>query len=287
MKVLSKKNVWFTVVVSCVIIALLSYVVINTMYNQDKIIKKDTSFLESFVATCSYPFLKIQSFLLEPLKKRISYHTLHDQLYKKALAIQDENDQLKAKIIELEVALHFAHKTEEVVQFSSRYTTNFKRLAKVLLRCFTEQEHSLIIDSGSLDGIVKDMAVVYKNNLIGKISHVYTYHSKVLLITDRRCPVSCYCVNTKTEGILQGDNSFNASHLLHVDRLHDLKVDDLVVSSGQGVIFPEGFALGKIDSFNPDGIHYSIQVKPIFLLHEIDYCYVIQKVLDPSEHEIQ
>ena len=69
----------------------------------------------------------------------------------------------------------------------------------------------------------------------------------------------------------------DTARLLHVDRLHELKVDDVLVSSGEGLIFPQGFLLGKISSFEPDGIHFLVTIEPIIDLYAIDYCYIIQK----------
>ncbi len=277
MKILNKKNNLLFFFFAALFIGL-SYLAgslfFKNSFNQKP---EEVGFFDTIASSCIYPLLKIQQAFVDPFRKKISYHIAHEQLYKKALLIQEENDSLKAHIISLEATAVFAEKIKEVVEFQSRYTTDYAKLARVIMRHISTDEHSCLIDSGSMQGVQNSMAVIHKNNLIGKVTHVYPYYSKVLLITDQRCPVSCYCIKTKTEGIFQGVNSTEIGQMLHVDRLHELKVGDTLISSGEGLIFPEGFAIGTVTAFNPDGIHFSIQVAPFVDLYTIDYCYVIQK----------
>ena len=276
MKVFNKNSNVLVVVAFGLLIGI-AFLVSSLVFKNNLDVSKEPSSITVFTSCLMYPLLKIQQALVAPFQKKISYHTSHEQLYKKALAIQEENDSLKAENLALKATAVFADKTKEIIEYQSRYSTDYAKLTQVIMKHRSADEHSLLVDSGSNQGVEVGMAVICKNNLIGKVTQIYPCYSKVLLITDERCPVSCYCLDTKTEGIFQGNNSIDTAHLLHVDRLHELKIGDVLVSSGEGLIFPQGFLLGKISSFEPDGIHFLVKIEPIIDLYSIDYCYIIQK----------
>lgn len=52
---------------------------------------------------------------------------------------------------------------------------------------------------------------------------------------------------------------------------------DLVLSSGEGLIFPRGFALGNVKHYQVNGLLHDVIVEPLINLETINYCYVIQK----------
>ena len=150
------------------------------------------------------------------------------------------------------------------------------RLTNIIFKQFSD-EHFFLIDLGKHKDIVVNMAVVYKNCLVGKVVEVYPFYSKVLLITDPMCKVASYCSKTGAAGIYQGTRKLDFGSLTHVDHLAKLKVDDQLFSSGEGLIFPRGFCIGEIDTFRDTGVHYEVTVKLLVDLTKLSYCYVLQK----------
>ncbi len=56
-----------------------------------------------------------------------------------------------------------------------------------------------------------------------------------------------------------------------------MQKNDLVISSGQGMVFPRGFGLGRIRYFTADGVNYTTRLSPLLNLKKLDYCYLLQK----------
>ena len=191
--------------------------------------------------------------------------------------LQKEKELLLEKCNALEATSCYASKIESIVTFAQRYDVKKMRLCQVLLKKLSANEQTFIIEGGLKHGISVDMAVVYKGNLVGKIVRVFDVMSIVMLVTDKRCNVSSYCLKTKTRGILKGLNNDQEVQLHYVDRLSYVEDLDIIVSSGEGLIFPEGFCLGTIVSISPDGVHYKVKVKPSLEPSKIDYCYVVAK----------
>ena len=72
--------------------------------------------------------------------------------------------------------------------------------------------------------------------------------------------------------------------MTHVGRLKKVKIGDLLISSGKGLVFPQGFLLGKIISAQPNGMHFDIIVEPVVDVSSIEYCYLLQKESSIIEH---
>ncbi|NBQ17842.1 hypothetical protein EBU24_06000, partial [bacterium] len=172
MKVFNKNSNVLVVVAFGLLIGI-SFVVSSVVFKDSSTDVKELSRTTIFTSCFMYPLLKIQQVLVAPFQKKISYHTSHEQLYKKALAIQEENDYLKTENLALKATEVFAQKTKEVVEFQSRYSTDYAKLTQVIMKHRNADEHSFLVDSGSNQGVEVGMAVVCKNNLIGKVAQVY------------------------------------------------------------------------------------------------------------------
>ncbi len=174
--------------------------------------------------------------------------------------------------------LNRAH--SELIEESKRESDlnrNFKQidnssnnlLAPVILRNISPDAHFLIIEGGKDQGLEVDMVCVYQNNLIGRITEVYEHLSKVLLVTDRSCKVSAICTQHQVYGIYEGNNTTDNGKLCHISHLFEVQPDDVVITSGEGLLFPRGFILGRITQAERVGVNYEISVKPLIDMRAI------------------
>ncbi len=235
------------------------------------------TFFDSIVSQSIYPFLYCNRVVHGWYTSYTFEKKSNNELRHQVFDLEKERDVLHEKIMSMEATIGYAERTEAVRFFAQRYDMKNVQLCQVLLRRLSDVEQIFIIEGGKNHGITVDMAVVYKGNLVGKIIQVDALYSVVLLVTDARCQVSSYCLHTKTRGIFQGDNKTNKAHLQYVDRLSSVEEGDIIVSSGEGLIFPEGFCMGTIKHVEPQGIHFLIDVQPALDPEKVDYCYVVLK----------
>ena len=236
------------------------------------------SYLLEHVSSCVlYPVLVVQHKLVDPVKiwvqKKYTMRELHEKLH----VLQKEKEQLLAENITLHTSLSYLRATHELREFKQRYDYDNAHIAQILVRHFSDQDHFFLIDKGRDYGIEPDMVVIHNNCLIGKVVAAYPWYSKVCLITDRLCKVAAYCSGTKANGIHEGVNEEGHTVLNYVSHLAHVDEDDLVISSGEGMVFPQGFALGRVEMKKQDGLHYQIHVKPLVDLRTIQYCLVVPK----------
>ncbi len=232
-----------------------------------------TYFFQRCASYLIYPILAAHHSLIEPLSHPFSTEK-KGALSKKHRILQKKYNKLQARVIELEGTQAYLNGTQELRDFAKRYQQDY-RVSRVLSRTLSDQEQSFFIEGGESSGVERDMVVVYCNSVVGKIIEVYPWYSKVCLITDKRCKVGAYCAKTRAQGIHEGSNHSGQTELKYVDHLSSVNEGELVLTSGEGLVFPEGFALGTIASLCPDGLYQKVQVKPIFSIQSIDYCAVL------------
>ena len=112
--------------------------------------------------------------------------------------------------------------------------------------------HSLIIDLGQKSGIMPGEAVIYKNNLIGKVDLVEGVYSRVILTHNPKFSTLGQTLENNALGIIKGQGDFIL--LDHVSISDRLKVGEAVVTRGdlneKGVGVPAGLTVGKMEAIS-------------------------------------
>lgn len=222
-----------------------------------------------------YPFLKIYTVINSSLHQQAQDRADHKQVQDHLEALRIENHVLKNRLIQLECERCFLGQVQELMDYAQRYDVEQKTLGKVLMRSCNTQEDMMFIEGGANKNFSKDDIVVYKNALIGRVIEVYPWYSKVILVTDQRCRIAAELTNG-INGICCGCNN-QALKLSFIAHFKPVMVGDLIMSTGQGLLYPSGFGLGVVQSVTTDSVAHEITVKPMFDIDAIDYVYVLQK----------
>lgn len=125
---------------------------------------------------------------------------------------------------------------------------------------------TLIINRGAKDGIRVGEAVVYQNNLVGKVTEVSDNFSNVILVSNASFSLTAETLQTKTPGVAQGQGG-GGIILVNVLLSDNLTKGDLVVTKGSvslnGLGFPPGLVIGKINavSKNPSDLFQEAKVQ--------------------------
>jgi rod shape-determining protein MreC len=119
----------------------------------------------------------------------------------------------------------------------------------------------LYVDRGSVSGVMREMAVVTPDGIIGKVTAVYPTVSEVLLITDPMFAAGVISGKTHAHGTLKG----TGTSLCKVDFVaFEDKVDpgDWFYTSGDDRIFPRGMPVGVVKSIKPGQPYREITLEP-------------------------
>lgn len=233
------------------------------------------TFIDKTLSLCATPVLVTYNKIISPLNALYKHYYNYKELIAERDFYKEKYVKVQGNLIEYQATYTFDKTTQKLENFTNRYKNTHAFLCKVLVHRLSDAEQIIVVNAGSRHGITKNMLAVYGSTLLGKVSETFGYYSYVQLITDKQSRVSVYCQETKTKGIIEGKNDKALLSLSYVDCLQPLKIDDVLISSGEGLIFPEGFGVGTIISYIPQELHYSVYVKPSHDISTIDYCYLI------------
>ena len=144
---------------------------------------------------------------------------------------------------------------------------------------------TVLIDKGENDGVETGMAVVVPKGIAGQVTDVSANYSKVLLIIDHNSAVDALVQNDRARGIIQGDAAGQCL-FKYVLRKHDIKIGDIVVSSGLDGVFPKGLAVGYVSAvIKPkSGIFQDVTVSPYVDFEKLEEVLI---VLNPKKQEFE
>jgi rod shape-determining protein MreC len=243
--------------------------------------------LDTCMSYCVYPLLLVQDSLISPIKQYCEMVRVNREM--EGICVQSLHDrqELLRENIELASCLDFVKATEEFNEFKKRYSSRAVT-AQIISRHFDTGQHFFWIDAGKNRDVNVDMVVVYKNCLVGRVTEVLPYYSRVSLITDPSCKISAFCKDSREHAIHEGTGSLHQTKLTYVfdsrlDLEKRLKKGDIVLSSGEGLVFPKGFGLGTIESFSPEDLEFKVTLTPLIDFTTIDYCCVIAKGAEFSD----
>ena len=123
----------------------------------------------------------------------------------------------------------------------------------------------IVLDKGQEEGLEIDapvLAVVEgREALVGRIVEASGHIAKVMLLQDSLSSVAATVTGVRGEdGVVEGTNTHELL-LKYLDRGSEVKIGDMVVTSGLGKAFPPGVPMGWIESIEPDPRQLFLQAK--------------------------
>jgi len=106
--------------------------------------------------------------------------------------------------------------------------------------------HKVIINRGIKDGAFKGQPVLDAFGLMGQVIEVGEASSTVLLISDSTHAIPVQVNRNGVRAIAEGTGDLNSLSLRHVSTNTDIRVGDLLVSSGLGERFPVGYPVAEV-----------------------------------------
>lgn len=179
----------------------------------------------------------------------------------------------------------------ENMALSDQFQTNYPRSSSLLsanivgapgfIPGFSVPE-TLIIDRGTSDGVKLGDAVVFKNNLVGKITNINNYFSQVTLVTNTN---SSFTTKTSSQNLVlgvvkgQGGGQILLDNVLLSDTIN---VGDLVMTNGDTNIngggYPPDLVVGKVISVDkrPSELFQRAQVQSFLEFSKLTTVFIMK-----------
>jgi rod shape-determining protein MreC len=135
---------------------------------------------------------------------------------------------------------------------------------------------TVVIDQGSSSGIAEGMAVVAADGVVGQIVKVAPGTSRVLLLTDHTSGIAATIQRSRARGVVKGKGEGLCS-LDFTTREEDVKVGDMVITSGVGGVFLKGIPIGEVTMVKRGeyGIFQTVTIRPIVNIAHLEEALVV------------
>ncbi|MBA6293386.1 rod shape-determining protein MreC [Colwellia sp. MB3u-70] len=197
---------------------------------------------------------------------KINELVFHEQALQLAI-VQRENNRLRALLAS---PLHGDAK---------------KMVAEILSVDSDPYTHQVVINRGANDGVYEGQAVIDDEGVVGQILHVGTTSSRVLLITDITHAVPVRISRNGLRLIATGGGVIDRLTHNYVPHSSDIRTGDLLVTSGLGSKFPEGYPVAKVTGVIQDESRAfsQIQSQPVAKIDRLRYVLLLW----PEQNNLQ
>lgn len=135
---------------------------------------------------------------------------------------------------------------------------------------------TVVIDQGSSSGIAEGMPVVAADGVVGQVVKVTSGTSRVLLLTDHSSGIAATIQRSRARGVVKGKGDGLCS-LEFTTREEDVKVGDMVVTSGIGGVFLKGIPIGEVTMVKRGeyGIFQTVTIRPLVNISHLEEALVV------------
>lgn len=181
--------------------------------------------------------------------------------------VRAENRRLREEIRRLRVEGLRVRETDDENRRLRRLLALQERLplttvsGEIIARDWGGWIRALTVNRGRGDKIARLTAVISPDGLVGRVVEVRPGASIVQVLTDPASTVGAHVVRTRTPGIVEGEPSGALRFKYMARDGAQIEVGDVLVTSGQGGLFPRGIPVGRVRSIDDRGaalFHYAV-----------------------------
>jgi rod shape-determining protein MreC len=223
-------------------------------------------------------FRSALSFFVDPLKYLVDLPTVlvekTGNFISSYQALKMENEKLReVYLINQTKMLKFSALENENIRLRALLENSFKLgeqvlVAELLSVNIVPYEHLVVVNKGTRFGVHLQQPVLDSNGVVGQVFRALPFSSEIMLITD---PNHAIPVQVNRNGLLTiavGSGQLNRLLLPFLPSNADIRPGDLLITSGLGGTFPQGYPVAVVDEFTsqPSKAFSNITATPKALL---------------------
>lgn len=275
-----RKKIETKYIILIVVIAIIIFLVaINAVMKNNRDVNfvngffKDGALFINKVINTPINFVKDKINEKEEQKALLKKYKKLKNKYKSTENLRLENSELKKEIKELKKSLELKN-----------ILSDYEKINSVTLnRNLGYWYRNITIDKGKKDGVIKNMAVVNSDGLIGTIYKTSNHTSTVQLLTSNqfnKISVKIEVGDKYVYALLTKYNEEDNTFVLEgVSENTEIPVDSKVTTTGMGSIFPSGILVGKVVSIDTDNYDLAkiIKVKSNVNFNDINIVTILKR----------
>lgn len=199
------------------------------------------------------------------------------------LLLKDENKRLveeNARLYNMLKSGYMATPLSQYIKKDTLYKQQYTYVsAKAVNSSINRRSNYITINIGSNQGLTRHMAVVNSDGVVGRVTDVSANFATVMSLLHKDNIVNCQLKNDGTYGPLIWDGKdYQYCQLKDIPVHTKIKKGDIVETSEQSGIFPEGIKVGTVDSYEQrSGEPFlTVKVKLSTDFKKLNYLFVIK-----------
>jgi rod shape-determining protein MreC len=165
--------------------------------------------------------------------------------------LQVEIERLAEENLQLREALVASGRLQRVAEMRERYEIPMLPAELVGVDA-SPWFRSVLVDRGRDRGVRSGMPVISAQGLVGLVTATSRRSAKAMLVLDRQTAIDGVIQRSRSRGIVRGRGS-EMLEFEFVARESDIQVNDLVITSGLGGVYPKGLSIGTITEISDPG----------------------------------
>ncbi len=110
----------------------------------------------------------------------------------------------------------------------------------------------LLVNRGGNDGVHRAQPVITGDGVLGQVFRIGPWSAEIILITDAEHALPVQVLRSGVRTIALGTGRSTSLELPYVPQNYDVRVDDVLVTSGLGQVFPYGLPVAKVTKVERD-----------------------------------
>lgn len=244
---------------------------------------RDESVFDLFLIDTLAPIQKGLSNVRYSISEGIDKYVANISAKEDLAELQQDYSVLKSKYFSLEQEISTIKKQNLIIDKYGARSSN-PILARVISRDASSDYRMIRLNKGIDDGVQIQSPVVTLNGLVGYIYRASDNFSDVLTILDSKAKIDGQIKRTNSLGIIEGTLGDFCS-MKYLLRRDPIALDDVVVTSGLGNIFPQGIPIGyvrKIDK-QSHGINQEVSIRPSVIFDKLTDVLILSRKLSNQQ----
>jgi rod shape-determining protein MreC len=178
--------------------------------------------------------------------------------YVELVGVQQENERLRARLarlaednLQLREALVASGRLQQIAEMRDDFEIPMLP-SELVGGDVSPWFRSVSFDRGLGDGVRSGMPVISEDGLVGLVTAVSQRASRTMLLLDRQSAVDGTVQRSRARGIVRGRGS-DELEFEFVVRGGDVRVGDVVITSGLGGVYPKGLRIGQVTAVSDPG----------------------------------
>lgn len=199
------------------------------------------------------------SYVVDPLKYAVDLpsaiiNQASESLGSYAALVKENGDLRDEQLVRQTQLLKLESLEKENVRLRALLENSFKLgeqvlIAELLSINTAPYEHILVVNKGTNFGVHPQQPVLDANGVVGQVFRALPFTSEIMLITDLNHAIPVQINRNGLLTIAVGSGQLNQLNLPFLPSNADIRPGDLLITSGLGGTFPQGYPVGVVDEF--------------------------------------